>query len=124
MLFLIEPRQKLPKAKFDNQLKESANRVLGIYLKEVNTIPEICDKIYAMRRAIGFKLGTLVESDSGKRKKKSAIGRNRREQKLKKEIKELRQIVAKTRNELYRRRQQRKATKKEKEIIKKLSLDR
>ena len=33
---------------------------------------------------------------------------------------ELRQIVAKTRNELYRRRQQRKGTKKEKEIIKKL----
>ena len=33
---------------------------------------------------------------------------------------ELCQIVAKTRNELYRRRQQRKATKKEKEIIKKL----
>ena len=33
---------------------------------------------------------------------------------------ELCQIVAKARNELYRRRQQRKATKKEKEIIKKL----
>ena len=84
MLFLIEPRQKLPKATFDNQLKESANRGLGIYLEEVNTIPEICDKICAMSRVIGFKLGTLVENDSGKRKKKSAIGRNRREQKLKK----------------------------------------
>ena len=38
----------------------------------------------------------------------------------KKEIKELRQVVAKTSNELYRRRQQRKATNKEKEIIKEL----
>ena len=93
---------------------------MDIYLKEVDTIPEICDKVYAMGRAIGFKLGKLVESDSGERKKKSVNRGNRRERKLKKEIKELRQIVAKTSNELYRRIQQRKATKKEKEIIKKL----
>ena len=88
-LLQIEPREKLPKAKFDNQLKLSANRVLDIYLKEVDTIPEICDKVYAMRRAIGFKLGKLVESDKDERKKKSANGGNRREQKLKNEIKEL-----------------------------------
>ena len=117
-LLQIEPREKLPKAKFDNYLKESANRVLDIYLQEVDTIPEICDKVYAMGRAIGFKLGKLVESDKGERKKKSANGGNIWEQKLKKEIKELHQIVAKTSNELYRRRQQRKAAKKEKEIIK------
>ena len=48
----IEPREKLPKAKFDNQLKESANRVLDIYLKEFDNIPEICDNVYAMGRAI------------------------------------------------------------------------
>ena len=117
-LLQIEPREKLPKAKFDNYLKESANRVLDIYLQEVDTIPEICDKVYAMGRAIGFKLGKLVESDKGERKKKSANGGSRGEQKLKNEIKELCQIVAKTSNALYRRRQQRKATKKEKEIIK------
>ena len=75
-----------------------------------------------MGRAIGFKLQKLVESDKGERKKKSANGENRREQKLKKEIKELCQIVAKTSNELYSRRQQRKATKKEKEIIKELKV--
>ena len=45
---------------------------MNIYLKKVDTIPEICDKVYAMGRAIGFKLGKLVESDSGKTKKKSA----------------------------------------------------
>ena len=101
-------------------MKESANRVLDIYLKEVDTIPEICEKVYAMGRAIGFKLEKLVESDSGERKEKSTNGGNRREQRLEKEIEELRQIVAKTSNELYRRRQRSKATKKEKEIIKKL----
>ena len=37
-----------------------------------------------------------------------------------KETKELSEIVSKTSNELYRRRQRRKVTKKEKEIIKKL----
>ena len=70
------------------------------YLKEVDNIPEICDKVHAMGRAIGFKFGKLVEGDQGDRKKKSANGGNRRERKLKKEIKELRQIVAKTSNEL------------------------
>ena len=89
-------------------------------MKEANSIPEICDKVYAMGRAIGFKLGKLVKGDQGDRKKKNANGGNRREWKLKKEIKELCQIVAKTSNELYRRRQRRKATKKEKEIIKEL----
>ena len=76
-LLQIESREKLPKANFDNQLKESANRVLDIYLKEVDTIPGICDKIYAIGRAIVFKLGKLVESGSGERKKKSAIRGNR-----------------------------------------------
>ena len=45
---------------------------------------------------------------------------DRNESERRKSKSELCQIVAKTRNELYRRRQQRKATKKEKEIIKKL----
>ena len=116
----MEPREKLPKARINNQLKENANRILDIYLKEVDTIPKICDKVYAMGGAIGFKLGKLVVSDQGDRKKKSANGGNKQERKLKKGIKELRQIVVKTSNELYRRRQGRKATKKRKEIIKEL----
>ena len=119
-LLQIEPREKLPKVRIDNQLKESANRVLGRFLKEVDTIPEICDKVYAMGRAIGFKLGTLVERDQADKKKGRAKGGNRRERKLKREIKESRQIVAKMSNELYRRRKRRKATNKEKTIIKEL----
>ena len=119
-LLQMKPREKLPKARINNQFKESANRILDIYLKEVDIIPGICDKVYAMGRVSGFKLGKLVEGDQGDRRKKSAHGGNRRECKLKKEIKELRQIVAKISNELYRRRQQREVTKKEKEIIKEL----
>ena len=98
--------------KLDNQLKDSAKRILSIYLKEVDTIPEICDKVYAMGRAIGIKLGKLVEVNHGNRKKRLTNGDNRRERKLKKEIKQLRQIVAKASNELYRRRTRRKATRK------------
>ena len=119
-LLQTEPRENPPKARFDNQLKENANRVLDIYLKEVDTIPEIRNKVYAMGRAIGFKLGKLVEGDQGDRNKKNANGGNRREWKLQKEIKELHQIVAKTSNELYIRGQQRKVTKKEKGFIKEL----
>ena len=73
-----------------------------------------------MGRATGFKLDKCVEGNQGDREKKSANGGNRWERNLKKEIKELRQIVAKTSNKLYRRRQRRKAIKKEKEIIKEL----
>ena len=119
-LIQIDPREKLPKAKLDNQLKESAKRILSVYLKEVDTIPEICDKVYAMGRAIGIKLGKLVEVNHGNRKKRFMNGDNRREPKLKKEIKQLRQVVAKASNELYRRRTRRKATKKETKIIKEL----
>ena len=36
-LIQIDQREKLPKVKLDNQLKESAKRILSIYLKEVDT---------------------------------------------------------------------------------------
>ena len=97
----MEPKQKFPKAMFDNQLKESAKRILDIYLEEAGTIPETCDKIYAMGRATGFKLGKFVKGDQGD-KKKGAAGGNRRERKLKEEITELRQIVAKKSKEIIK----------------------
>ena len=112
----MEPKQRFPKAMFDNQLKESAKRILDIYLEEAGTIPETCDKIYAMGRATGFKLGKFVKGDQGD-KKKGAAGGNRRERKLKEEITELRQIVAKKSKEATEKR-----TKREKEIIKELSV--
>ena len=78
-LLQIEPRKKLSKVKFDNQLMESANRVLDIYLKEVGTIPEICDKVNAMGRATGFKLGKLVRTGKVERRKNSRNEGNGRE---------------------------------------------
>ena len=74
----------------------------------------------------GMQLVSSQESwqkvTKGERKKKSENGGDRWEGKLKKEIKELCQIVAKTINEPYRRRQLKKATKIEKEIIKELGV--
>ena len=85
---------------------------MDIYLKEVIIISEICEKVYVIWRAIDFKLVKLVESEKGERKKKSANGRIRQDQKLKEEIKELRKNdCSKTNNELNGRRQQKKATK-------------
>ena len=44
----MEPRMKLPKVKLDNQTCHSGNKILALYLRDVDTIPEICDKVYAM----------------------------------------------------------------------------
>ena len=83
------------------------------------TIPEITDIVYAMGKAVGCATGVKLKerNENGARK---AEGGNRRERKLKTEMKRLRQDIAKAGNELYRRKQKRKATKKEKEIIKHL----
>ena len=116
----MEPLMKLPKVKLDNQTCHSGNKILALYLRDVDTIPEICDKVYAMGRAIASKLGVRVDKEQPGKKKGNAAGGNRQERKLKKEIKELQQKIAKTSNELYRRKQQRKATAKEKAILKEL----
>ena len=87
-------------------------------LRDVDIIPEVCDKVYAMGRDIASQLGVRVDKELPGKKKGNAEGGNRRERKLKKEIKELRQKIAKTSNELYRRKQRRKATAKEKAILK------
>ena len=74
-----------------------------------------------MGKAIAFKLGMKQPKRNGAAKK-DANGGNRRERKLKKEIKELRQWIASTSKELFRRKVKRKATKKEKEILKQLKV--
>ena len=56
LLLQMKPNDKLLKARFDNQLKGSAKQMLDIYLKEVETIPEICETVYAMGRAIDFQV--------------------------------------------------------------------
>ena len=118
----LEPRVKLPKCKLDHQRCESGNNVVVLYLREADTIPEISDKVYAMGKAITSKLGLIVDKDQPGKKKENAKGGNCREQKLKKEIKELRQNITKTSNELFRRKQQKKATAKEKAILQELKI--
>ena len=63
-----------------------------------------------------------MERDQDDREKGLAKGGNRGERKLKRDIKESRQVVAKMSNELYRKRKRRKATKTEKTIMKELSV--
>ena len=119
-MFEIEPREKLSKLKMPTGLQESADRILDQYLPGVDTIPEITDKVYAMGRAVERKMGIAQKGRKDKVKQKSTNG-NRREIKLKAEMKELRQRIARANNELYRRRQKRKATKKEKKLLKQLT---
>ena len=67
----------------------------------MDTIPEIPDKVYAVGRAIERKMSIAQKEKKGKVKRKPTNG-NRRERKLKAEMKELRQRIARANNELYR----------------------
>ena len=110
----MEPREKLPKVKLDAETQESANKILNLYLTNTDTIPEITDMMYAMGKAVAYAMG-VKPKDKNQRRARKAQGGNRRERKLKAEMKSLRQDIARAGNELHRRKQQRKATKKEKE---------
>ena len=57
---------------------------------------------------------------NGKRKKKNQKGPNRRIQKLKKQIKDMKQILVWTSNKINSRKTKRESAKKEKEILQKL----
>ena len=69
-----------------------------------------------MGRAVSFKLGVGQREQNGNRKQKPKEG-NRRERKLKLEMKELRQGITRISNELNRRKVRRKASNKEKAIL-------
>ena len=93
------------------------------YLIDVNTILEIIDKVYAMGKAIAFKL-RMKQTEQNGTAKKDANGGNSREHELKKEIKDMRHWIARKSSELsefsFRRKVWKKASKKEKEISKQL----
>ena len=108
-LLNLERRDKLPKVTLTDQLKISANKLLSIYLINVDTKPEITDKLYAMGKAIGHKLGAGQKQRSGSRRQRAGGG-NRRERKLNREMKELRQGIARISNQLHRRKSRRKAS--------------
>ena len=118
-LLHMEPREKLPKVTIDPEIQERSNTVLRMYLPSADTIPEITDIVYAMGKAVGYAVGVRSKESNGNGVRK-AEGGNRREHKLKAEMKKLRQGIARAGNELHRQKQQRKATKKEKEILRAL----
>ena len=72
-----------------------------------------------MGKAIGYAIGIKLKEQNENRSK-NVEGGNMRECKLRAEIKELRQDVARAGNELHLQKQQRKSTKREKRIMKEL----
>ena len=52
----IESRQKLAKFKVSREFLKAADKILGHYLRETHTIPEITDKVYAVDKAIETKI--------------------------------------------------------------------
>ena len=88
-----EPREKLPKLTMDPEIQERSSKVLRMYLPSADTIPEITDIVYAMGKAVGYAIGVRSKesNENGARKEE---GGNRREHKLKAEMKKLRQDIA------------------------------
>ena len=68
-LLQFEPREKLLKMKLTKEIEGSANRVLGRYLIDVSILSENTDKVYAMGKAIAFKLGMKFPKGNGTAKK-------------------------------------------------------
>ena len=93
----MEPREKLPKVKLDAETHERANKILNLYLPNVDTIFEITDMVYAIGKAVAYTLG-VKPKEKNQRRAKKAEGGNRRERKLKAEMKRLRQDIARAGN--------------------------
>ena len=92
---------------------------MSCYIRGEGTIPSITEKFYAMGKAIEKKM-VVEPNEKKKHTSKRFQNRNRRERKLQAEIKQLRQLIARTSNEIYWRKQRRKGTPKEKKILKQL----
>ena len=97
-IYKIQPRERLLKLKMTTEVERSSNRILEKYLQNDDKITVITDAVYAM----GNTIAMIMKIEEKKRKRKASRG-NRRERKLKNNMKELRQLIARTGNELYRR---------------------
>ena len=109
----IEQRERLMKLKKGVSKVEldRANKILEKHLYNTDDICKVVDAFYAMGRTIEERKG-LKRKDKRKEQKNKRDGPNRRIRKLEKQIKELRQVLAWTSNEIHRRKTKRKATKK------------
>ena len=117
----IEGRERLMKLKKGVAKAEidRANKILEKHLGNTNNICTVIDAVYAMGQTIEERKG-VKRNEKRKENKNQEGPPNRRIRKLEKQIKELRQILAWTSNEIHRRKIKRKSTKKEKEILQKL----
>lgn len=111
----IEPRERLLKVKMTAEIENSANRILETHLRNGEKVEEIVDTVYAMGKAVV----TLMEVKK-KEKNRRVNGGNRRERKMKNRMKELRQLIAKTCNELHRRKIRRKPSRRERKILREI----
>ena len=84
----LEPREKSYKLVLPKENKKSANRIMICYIHGEDTIPSITDKVYAMGKAIEKMMG-IDPNEKKKHTSKILKNGNRRERKLKVEIKEL-----------------------------------
>lgn len=111
----IETREKLPKLRLTSAIEKSANNILSVELKEANDIMKITDTVYAMGKAVA-KMTGVKKKEAGR----VVPGGNRSERKLRHQIKQLRQLIARTANELHRRKMRRKPTKRERRLLKEI----
>ena len=95
-----------------------ANVILKEYLAQTNYICEITDAVYIMGRNIQERMG-IKKKDYQRNNKTSG---NRRVQKIQKQLKDKRIMAAQIANEIYRRKMRRKATRKEKKILRQLKI--
>ena len=116
----IQQREALPKMKIKENICQSANRILGLYLRNEETLDGVVDAVYAMGRAICRLSGVKLAKQTNKEGKGKAAGGNRRERKRREKMKRLRQLIAKAGNEIHRKRMRRKATRKEKKNLEEL----
>ena len=101
-LTVMGPREKLRKLKMPAELQERTDSTLGKYLRGVDTILEILDNVYAMGKTVEINTGLLQEVSKGNSRQKPSNG-NGRVRKMKREMKMLRQSIARAGNELHRR---------------------
>ena len=113
----IEERERLMKLKerIKRMELENVNKVLEKHLSNTDDICKIVDAVYAMGRTIEERLG-LKRGE--KKKKRGNKGENRRIRKMEKRLKESRQLVWWTANEIHRRKVE-KSDQKEKENTRK-----
>ena len=97
---------------------DRANEMLEKHLGNTNNICTVIDAVYAMGQTTEERKG--VKRNEKKKESKNQEEPSRRIRKLQKQIKELRQILAWTSEEINRRKIKRKSTKNEKEILQKL----